>query len=166
MIALYSEDEYNILKTLRDSGRIRTARKFNYTVFYPGWNFYQSDIHAALGLSQLRRYDSLMTARDECFGTYQKYLKQDSRDKRTKYLYQIWVEDAIGLADYLKENGVQVSKHFTPIHTQPAYQPSPKLPFTELMCEHLLSIPYYPYMEEEDIKKVSELINNWRKSNG
>lgn len=162
MIALFSEDEYNILKTLRDSGRIRTARKFNYTVFYPGWNCYQSDIHAALGLSQLRRYDELMSARDECYQTYQKYLKPDSRDRRTRYLYQIWANDILGLSDHLRSLDIQVSKHFTPIHTQPAFQTNYRLPNTEEMCAHLLSIPYYPHMLEEDIQKVSEAINTWR----
>lgn len=163
VICVFSEDEYNVLKLLRDSGRVRTARNFNYSVLFPGWNFYQSDIHAALGLSQLRRYDELMQKRDECFATYQKYLVPKKLDTRTKYLYQIFVDDALKLADHLKSKGIQVSRHFTPLHTQSAFATGQKLPTTEYLSEHLLSIPYFPNMEEEDIKKVSEEINTWRK---
>lgn len=162
MICTNSDDFANHLKVMRNSGRLKTSRGFDYVVTEAGWNFYMSDIQAALGLSQLRRYDELMKLRDECYETYQKYLKPNKYDRRTKYIYQIWVENIYGFADYMRDKGIAVSKHFTPIHTQPAFSTNQSLRDSEVLSEHLASIPYYPRLPEKDIEIVSKAINEWR----
>lgn len=163
VICLFSEDQYNALRVLRDSGRLRSARGFDYIVYEAGWNFYMSDVQAALGLSQLQRIDKLIAARDDNYSAYQRYLNPHHRDRRTRYIYQVWVNRALVFADAMKAQGIQVSKHFTPVHTQPAFNtPGIRLPKTEEACAHLISIPYYPYMADDDMKTVATAINYWR----
>jgi len=162
MICTNSKEQYNFLKTLVNNSRVYANNSFEYTVHIPGWNYYMSDIIAALGLSQLRNLDFVNRKRDTVKKWYDKYLVFNVRDNWSRYIYQVWVEDFNCFYDRACEEGIQCSKHFNPIHLQPAFYTKGKFPVAEEYSQHLISIPFYADMKEEDVKTVANLINTWR----
>ena len=165
MICTNSKPQADFLKVLTDNGRIYGNYKFDYVVHNPGWNFYMSDLEASLGLSQLKHLDATNKKRDEVKKLYDKYLKPHKYDNWTRYIYQVYIENFPMFLKTAKASDIQVSKHFNPIHLQPAYFTNQKLPVCEQLAAKMISIPFYADMSEEEVKKVSELINKWRNPN-
>jgi len=59
----------------------------------------------------------------------------------------------------LKKAGIQTQVHYIPVHTQPFYQKHfgtkwGDFPNAEKYYQKCLSIPLYPAMTDEDVKKV------------
>ncbi len=75
------------------------------------------------------------------------------------HLYVIRLDDRETVAAELKKRGVETGYHYrTPLHLQPAYrflglQPG-ALPATERLAAHILSLPLYPEMTEEQVEHV------------
>ena len=70
---------------------------------------------------------------------------------------------------YLKEQGIQTLIHYPlPIHLQPAYRDlgmhSDSLPFCELASRQVLSLPLYPEMDEESVRRICKEIKNYLKN--
>ena len=162
MICTNSKPQADFMRSIADNGRLYGNYKFDYVVHNAGWNFYMSDLTAALGLSQLRRLDETNKKRDKVKEMYDKHLVSDPRDNWSRYIYQVWIDDFPIFFRQTKLAGIQVSKHFNPIHKQPLYFTNQKLPVTEEYAEHLISIPFYADMTGEEVYLVSKFINNWR----
>lgn len=162
MIVTNSKPQADFLRTLIHDGRIYANNTYEYVVHNAGWNAYMTDIEAILGIEQLKRFDKTNKRRDEVIELYKKYLKPHQYDKPSRYIYQVYIDNFNGFKEVAKENGIQVSKHFNPIHLQPAFRVNGKFDYSVAMAQHLISIPFYPSMKEEDIKFVSQIINDWR----
>jgi len=162
MITTNSKEQANFLRTMVNNGRIYANNTYEYVVHTTGWNFYMTDIAAILGLAQLERLDETNKRRDEVIALYKKYLKPHKLDRVSRYIYQVHIDNFRGFKKVAKENDIQVSKHFNPIHLHPAFRVHAKFKDSEYLAAHLISIPFYPDMKEEDIKKVSKVINQWR----
>lgn len=163
MIATASEDQANFLRTIRDNGRLIGSFSPDYVVHNIGWEFEMSDVQAALGLSQLSRLDETIRKRANIRNEYKNELHVDEKDRFSQYCIQVWVDNQRDFVTYMKNNGVQVSKHFNPIHLQPAYYNNLNLPVTQSFANHLVSIPYFNEISDGEISNVSELIYQWRK---
>ena len=68
---------------------------------------------------------------------------------------------------FLADNGVETLIHY-PIapHCQECYEDSElartKMPITEMIHARELSLPISPVMEEDDARRVAEIINRWQ----
>ena len=163
MIAFFSEEQANFFRMLINNSRIYANNTFEYTVHIPGWNFYMSDIEAALGISQLEKLDETNRKRDEVKKLYDKYLVPDKKDSWSRYVYQVWIENFSAFYKECQKEKIQVSKHFNPIHLQPAFAlPVGRFPQAERASQCMISIPFWANMSEEQVKEVSRLINQWR----
>ena len=63
----------------------------------------------------------------------------------------------------MKEQGVQTSIHYPPIHHFKAYSGKEKksfLPATEMMASRELTLPLYPTMSDSDLKLVIQAVQN------
>lgn len=163
IIALFSKDHYEYLRTLRDSGRLKYKRQYDYVVSAIGWNQEFTDIQAALARSQLKRVEELLAKRREVSQKLSEKIIPQKFDRRSDYLYQIHVQDFQAFADYC-EGKMGISRHFYPLHKQPAYLTGQKLPVTEYLGTHLVSIPYFPDMTDEEIETVANIINEYRRN--
>ncbi len=68
------------------------------------------------------------------------------------------------LQEYLENNGIQTNIHYpTAPHKQEAYKEfsNLNLPVTEEIHNTIISIPMSPVMTESEIKKVTEVLNNY-----
>lgn len=78
------------------------------------------------------------------------------------HIFPVFHPRRSALSEHLKENGVQTNIHYpTPPHKQGAYPELAHLhlPVTERLHGEELSLPMGPTLKEEDVHKISELIN-------
>lgn len=94
-------------------------------------------------------------------------LASESTSSYTSHVWHLYVIRHSGrdnLKQYLSDNGVQTIIHYpVPPHKQEAYKEwgSMDMPVTEKIHKEVLSLPISPVMEDEEVKKVVEVINNF-----
>ncbi len=126
-----------------------------------GFNYRMTDIHAALGLSQMTRLDEFIAHRDEVAARYDTLLDDTPlltparRPGRSSahHLYVIRVPaDSDGgthrrLFDGLRSRGVGVNLHYIPVYRQPYYQQlgyePTRFPQSERHYAASISLPMY-----------------------
>lgn len=121
-----------------------------------GYNYRLSDVHAALGLSQLQRLDGFLERRRELARRYGELLADlpvkcpPPSEACSWHLYRIGVDAAKRKHIYeaLRERGYGVQVHYIPVHLQPYYRAlgfkSGDFPVAERFYAEGLSIPLFP----------------------
>jgi perosamine synthetase len=136
---------------------------------YIGYNYRMSDIHAAIGLAQLRKIDLILRMRKHNAEIYNKLLKRLSNvktpseiDGRTWFVYVAEFENRDEIARKLNENGISCRAYFPSVHLQVPYR---KLGFKEgdfPICEEagrrVLALPFYTNMTIKEIEYVADSI--------
>ncbi len=137
-----------------------------------GWNYRASDIHCALGLSQLTKLDSVVARRAALVAQYDAALRPLSPAVRpisrvggraAWHLYVVHIDfDAIGqsramVMKALEEAGIGTQVHYFPVHLQPYYQNRygrHSLPGAEKYYASCLTLPLFPAMEDKDVDRI------------
>ncbi|MFZ2301368.1 MAG: UDP-4-amino-4,6-dideoxy-N-acetyl-beta-L-altrosamine transaminase [Gallionella sp.] len=137
-----------------------------------GFNYRMTDIHAALGLSQMRRLDEFVAKRHEIAGRYNDSLArlaavtpwQHPDSYSAFHLYVIRLKLAgIGkthrqVFEALRAAGIGVNLHYIPVYRQPYYE---RLGFKAGYCleaeqyyAEAISLPIYAALAEEQQDRV------------
>ena len=128
-----------------------------------GYNYRLSDLHAALGISQLQKLEQFVAKRRRLAERYRQRLADlpltlpcvESYANSAWHLYMVELKQHDRLATYrrLHELGVGVNVHYIPIHLQPYYQAlgfkTGDFPVSEHFYKHALTLPLFPSMTEE-----------------
>ena len=61
------------------------------------------------------------------------------------------------MTEYRVETGI----HYKPIHKMTLYKSSIKLPVTEEVGKHIVSLPIHPNLTENDVDKIIKLTNQF-----
>ena len=160
MIATNNEEAAVWLRRARDHGISKgTTERYKdgdclYSIDFVGWREKSDDVHAAIGIEQLKKLDGFNKERERVVNRYNELLGL----KRTGlHLYPILVEQRPVFLKIMRENGIGVSVHFLPLHKMPGYKKWSKgvvLPNTEYIGEHEVSLPLYPQLTNEEIDYV------------
>ncbi|CRL58943.1 MULTISPECIES: UDP-4-amino-4-deoxy-L-arabinose aminotransferase [Proteus] len=153
------------------------GRKPQAEVVEPGYKYNLSDIHAAIAVVQLRRLDEMNAKRAELVALYREKLK-DSPLKmlsvpeyphlHANHLFMVRVDkntcgiDRDAFMEKLKQKDIGTGLHFRAAHTQKYYReryPSLSLPQSEWNSATLCSLPLFPDMNNEDVIRVVDAIN-------
>jgi UDP-4-amino-4,6-dideoxy-N-acetyl-beta-L-altrosamine transaminase len=146
-----------------------------------GFNYRLTDIHAALGLSQLNKLDNFVESRnllakryDEIFATNKniKPLITLSQCRNSYHLYVIRLLDVDiktrrECIEFLRKNGIAAHLHYIPIYLQPYYK---KMGFesgycqqAELYYSQAITLPLFPLLthSQQDfvVQKLEEFLN-------
>jgi aminotransferase EvaB len=86
------------------------------------------------------------------------------RSKQSYYVYCVKVENRELIRDKLLHLGIQTGIHYPyPIHLMDAYNflnyKEGSLPFTEKLCDTVLSLPIYPSLEDDEVNFICESLN-------
>jgi len=138
-----------------------------------GYNYRASEIHCALGLSQLHKLDRFLARRRELADIYDKELALlapvirpvPSRNLESDgwHLYTILIDfSAAGTSRgtvmrRLAQSGIGTQVHYIPVHLQPYYRyryGESHLAGALSYYERTLSLPLYPGMHDEDVDRV------------
>ena len=150
-----------------------SANPWYYEMDELGLNYRASDIHCALGLSQLAKLDRFLARRRELAERYDRSLAPLAPHVRPVprvagcesgwHLYVVLIDfDAVGvdraaLMRRLGERGVGTQVHYTPVHQQPYYRRRYgrlDLPGADRYYARCLSLPLFPAMTDGDVDRV------------
>ena len=165
---------HGVYRDVRAAGPDAPEEPWRYEQRELGLNYRMSDVHAALGLSQLARADAFVTHRhrlaaryDELFAGWPLTLPHRDPDAFSAlHLYPVLVDDdsldgslrrRVFLA--LRAAGIGVNVHYIPVHTQPYYRNRPggrtvRLPHAEAYYARALSLPIFGTMTPSDQDRV------------
>lgn len=152
------------------------------TVMAPGINSKMNEMQAALGLLQLKHYDSYINKRQEIANIYRKNLTDvkgislmPENEYTTDYNYPYFpifiVSEKYGktrdeLYHYLKEQGIFGRRYFYPLISEFATyrgldsaEPA-NLVHAKKLSEQVICLPIYPELEKENVNLIINMINN------
>lgn len=153
------------------------GRKPQAEVVEPGYKYNLSDIHAAIAVVQLGRLDEMNAKRAELVALYREKLKDSPLEMlsipeyshlHANHLFMVRVDkNACGIdrdtfMEKLKQKEIGTGLHFRAAHTQKYYReryPSLSLPQSEWNSATLCSLPLFPDMNNEDVIRVVDAIN-------
>ena len=180
MITTANPDLAQICRNFRNHGITTDHRQREATGswFYEmvdlGYNYRLSDLHCALGLSQLTRLPAWMEQRRRIAATYDEAFLQieeihplralgDRTSAHHLYVIRLKGRDRATVYRYLREQGIGVNVHYIPVHYHPFYQQrfgtKPGIcPAAEAAYEEILSLPIFPGMRDEDCSRVIESV--------
>ena len=142
-----------------------------------GYNYRLSDIHAALGISQLKRLDEFVQRRSAIASVYdssfeqlplQTPLKYDDRQS-AYHLYPVLLEESAAvdrkqLFTKLREKGIGAHVHYIPVHAQPYYQAKGfklgDFRNAENYYNKVISLPCFPLLKAEEQQYVIDTIKD------
>jgi dTDP-4-amino-4,6-dideoxygalactose transaminase len=141
-----------------------------------GYNHRMTEIHAALGVSQLRRLESFKFRRQMLAARYDRLLaslplilpKQHSDRESSWHLYVVEIDTSVvsktraSVFDQLRKANIGVNVHYIPIHLQPFYKAlgfrSGDFPASERYYERALTIPLFPALSEAQQDRVVSVL--------
>lgn len=146
-----------------------------YEMHEPGFNYRASDIHCALGLSQLSKLEKFVELRRALVERYNERLAPLAPRVRPVtrmpggrpawHLYQVLIDfEKIGIsrADLmraLRKAGIGTQVHYIPLHRQPYYRHrygELRLPGADAFYARGLTLPLFPAMTDRDVDAVVE----------
>jgi len=179
------------LRRLRNHGVTRDPARFHhpqevfgadgeplpwyYEMHELGYNYRASDIHCALGASQLARLGDFVERRRELVERYDARIRPlaplvepPARAERcipAWHLYPVRIDfDGLGLdratvMHRLRAQGVGTQVHYIPVNRQPYYRDrygEPDTPGADAYYARTLSLPLFPGMSDDDVEHVVE----------
>lgn len=137
-----------------------------------GYNYRLSDLHAALGISQLSKLDTFVQQRKQKARVYQNELAElplrlpsemgFTQSAWHLYMIEVITHDRKTIFDALRAKGVGVNVHYIPIHLQPYYRSlgfsHGDFPNSEAFYQKAITIPLFPTMSADDQSKVIQAL--------
>lgn len=168
--AVTTNDE-ELAQTIRAIANYGSQKK--YVFKYCGRNSRLDEIQAAILDVKLKHLDEDIAIRKEIAKYYIEHITNPQIitpivkdwDAHVFHIFTVRCKKRDELLKYLTDNGVQTVIHYPiPPHKQECYKDwnSLSFPVTEQIHNEELSLPMSPVMTEEEIKKIVELINNFR----
>jgi dTDP-4-amino-4,6-dideoxygalactose transaminase len=136
---------------------------WHYDVVAAGFKYPMSDIQAAIGLHQLRRFPDFQRARGVLASRYDETLRglggltllapPSPGVTHAWHLYVVRVADRDARFTALAEKGIECSVHFVPLHLHPYFQEAwgyrpGMFPRAEAAFAEILSLPLWPGLTE------------------
>lgn len=185
MLAINDEVFAHRAEIIREKGTNRSAF-FRGEVDKYGWvdmgsSFLPSDIIAAFLYAQLENLDDIQRKRKEIWNQYYSELKgieksgvqlpfipdYASNNAHMFYIVCRSLEERTGLITHLKNNGVNAVFHYLSLHKSPFYKDKHdgrKLPESDRYSDCLLRLPMYYELTVEDVKLISNAVNEFYNS--
>ena len=142
-----------------------------YDVIMLGFNYRMSELNAALGLVQLGKLAGWNARRQALSRQYKLLLKGSgigtpfaTRGLSTHHIFPVLLPASADRGEViavLREQGIQTSFHYPPIHHLSWYRdrdPDVRLPVTELFSSRELTLPLHPKMEDWQVERVTQLL--------
>lgn len=156
------------------------AGAWKYDILFPGYKCNMTDIMAAIGLGQLKRYDEMLAKKKELVSYYEEALREIS-DKielpvfkkedteSCRHLYMIRLKNANEeernkVIEKLAEAGIATNVHFQPLPLFTAYKNLgfniKDYPNAYEMYKNEISLPIHNFVSKEDIEYIIDSLKN------
>ena len=160
--------DLRLLGVSKDSDkRYQNKRTWDFNVSEQGWRFHMSNIMAAIGIEQLKKFDSFKIKRKSIAKLYQETLSKVkgiellpiNYENITPHIFPVKVKNGKRdlLKKHLESHSIQTGLHYKPNHLHDFYS-SCKLPVTESLFTELLTLPLHPDLSEKDVMFICQKI--------
>ncbi len=178
-------DIANKMKYLRSHGIVKDKNLFinkpegswSYEQQYLGYNYRMSEVHAALGLNQLKRLETFINKRNQIIKYYKdnishlplKFLCVPKNVRSSYHLAIIRLNNKDSdfhsyIFDNLRKENIGVQVHYTPVHLQPYYKnegySQGDFPKSEEYSRNAITLPIFPTISKESINRVISVLGN------
>jgi UDP-4-amino-4,6-dideoxy-N-acetyl-beta-L-altrosamine transaminase len=153
------------------------ANPWYYEMSEMGFNYRATDIHCALGLSQLGKLDGFIASRRALAERYDQTLRplaplvrpieKVSRCDAALHIYVVHIDFAAAgvsraaVMNSLREAGIGSQVHYLPVHRQPYYRTlygEIDLPGADAYYQSCLTLPLFAAMTDGDVDRVVEAL--------
>lgn len=156
----------------------RKTETWYYEIEMPGFNYRLTDFQCALGISQLKKLESRIHKRNMLANQYDRFfegmdgiapLKRREFISHAYHLYVVKLDlerlkkNRLEIFSFLRNEGIGVNVHYIPVHYHPFYKKTFNTykglcPTAEDAYERILTLPLFPAMTEDDVKKVCRIL--------
>jgi len=156
--------------------RYRNERSWFYDVVTQGYRYHMSNINAAIGLSQIKKYDRMNKHKvavakryDEAFEGIPGLTLLDTADNYKDiglFVYIVKVNTGRNeLMDHLGTHGVGSGIHYIPCHNFTLYKNlKHDLPVTDEIYGQILTLPLFPDITDEQVDRVIAAVKSGMKA--
>lgn len=164
----------------RDPARMDRASEgdWYYQQIDLGFNYRLTDVHAALGVSQMRRIDEFVARRRALAARYDRLLShlpvirapRDPKAGSAWHLYVIQIDPhrtnkpRRQVFDAMRHAQILVNVHYIPVHLQPYYRrfgfAPGDYPAAEAYYDNAITLPLYASMTDEQQDRVVEALRD------
>jgi perosamine synthetase len=161
-----------------DHSQRTSLNTWEYEIADLGFNYRMSDIHCALGESQLSGLTDNVASRQRIAGVYDAEFEgldgvtpliTDSRNSNAYHLYIVKIDASVFSADRaqffaaLRAENIGVNVHYIPVGRHPIYV---ELGYDRAMCpngesayEEIITLPLWPKMIDQDVTDVVDAVS-------
>ncbi len=142
-----------------------------------GFNYRLNDLQAALGINQIKKLKKFVKNRHQIAQQYDELFKENDnietpyQFKKSYSSYHLYIIKVSNREDFkrkeifdrLRGKGYLVNVHYIPIYKHPYYSAdfeSNNFPNSEEYYSKAISLPIYPSLEEKEIRRIVDIINN------
>ncbi len=151
--------------------RFKGTRTWLFDVDQPGWRYHMSNIMAAIGYTQLKKFSIFKTIRQSLAKIYQRELANVdgikiipcNYDDIVPHIFVVRITN--GKRDevkkYLNDNGIATGMHYRPNHLLTLFannQDNTTLAHTDLVYEQLITLPLHADMSADDVVYICNAI--------
>tara|TARA_B110000211_G_scaffold72789_1_gene84497 strand:- start:9419 stop:10534 length:1116 start_codon:yes stop_codon:yes gene_type:complete len=179
--AVLTKDK-NVLEKIKDARllgvqkdtdkRYAGKRSWEFDVEYQGWRFHMSNIMAAIGVEQLKKFPVFKERRQALAKIYQTQFIDFTNIKILNHNYedivphiftiQVDANKRDELKKILDEETIQTGFHYYPNHLLTKFRVDGLLlPLTEGLHKTLVTLPLHPDLRDEDAVFISNKIKNF-----
>jgi dTDP-4-amino-4,6-dideoxygalactose transaminase len=150
--------------------RYAGQRSWEFDVHYPGYRYHLSNVLAAIGRVQLRRFPGeLAPARVHHARRYRQLLAEvpglgllnTNLDEIVPHIQPVRVPNGRrdALRDFLRSGGIETGIHYQPNHRLSYFGGGGvSLPITERLYGELLSLPLHPLLSDQDVTWICDRV--------
>jgi perosamine synthetase len=157
------------VRSLRNHGRIPIGEWFEHTEV--GYNYRLSELHAAMGIAQLKRIEPILARRAEIAQRYNERLSESEHislplskladGKISWFVYAIRLAERFSrvqrdaIVEAMGKRGIACGRYFAPIHLQRPYKIEDcKLPVTENVADQTIALPFFNTLSDSQLDEV------------
>ncbi|AVM75587.1 DegT/DnrJ/EryC1/StrS family aminotransferase [Magnetospirillum gryphiswaldense] len=176
MVVSADADLVQTIRTMRSHGMTSNTyarfrgHAFGYDVVSLGWNYRMDEMRAAMGLVQLSKLASSNRRRGELVAYYRKRLGETLPQVRVPFrevqgelawhIFPVLLPegtDREAVMQGLKDQGIQTSIHYRPIHWMTDFGSGETVRLDKLdrLALQILTLPLFPTLAEEQIDRVA-----------
>lgn len=147
--------------------RYKNQRNWNFDVKDIGWRYHMSNLMAAIGITQLERFEELSQKRKALAKKYNDLIHKSNSyistldrnyDEIVPHIYVVRIKNMNfreELREKLLEQNIQTGVHYFPNHLLSLFKnPNVYLKNTEKIFNELLTLPLHPDLSLDDIKYI------------
>lgn len=173
----------NILERIQDARllgiigdtecRYKNQRSWDFDVQSQGWRYHMSNLCAAIGRTQLRKFSKLADNRKKIANLYLNELKNIPEIRllpidtniSVPHIFPIIINNnkRNELRNFLLQNNIGCGVQYKPNHLLTYFNLNYSLPNTEWIYDHILSIPLHPLLTEQEVEFIIEKIKQFFK---